>query len=88
MKEEPKILENGESTFKNGGDGASIGISGAICGGVMSDTEWHKDPWANMMAFRMPDDKFEIYKKLKSSKGSSDQKSAKEWFKKYAISAI
>jgi len=80
-REQEKILEEGESPYGNGS-------GGAICGGVMSYTEWHKDPWANMMAYYMPDDKFEIYKKLRASKGTADQKSATEWFNKYAISAI
>jgi hypothetical protein len=81
MSEEPKILEKGESTFRNGG--------GSLCGGVMSKTEFFKgDIWGNMMAYYMEDDKFEIYKKLKSSKGIADQKSAKEWFDKYAMSFI
>lgn len=85
--QEPKILKKGESPYKNG-EKAEWASGGALCGGVMSETEWKKDPWANMMAYRMPDDKFEIYKKLKASKGTADQKSANEWFRKYAISAI
>lgn len=59
-----------------------------MCGGVMSETDWHKDPWANMMSYYMEDDKFEIYKKLKASKGIADKKSARDWFRRYAISAI
>lgn len=70
MTTEPKILEKGESTYRNGG--------GAMCGGVVSKSRFDSNPWAYMMAYYMEDDKFEIYKKLKSSKGTADQKSAKE----------
>lgn len=80
MKNEPKILEDNESTFRNGG--------GGVCGGVISQSRFDAEPWGNMMAYVMDDDKFEIYKKLKSSKGTSDQKEAKRWFKKYARSMI
>jgi len=80
MKEEPKILKEGESTYRNGG--------GSMCGGVVSQSMFDSDPWAYMMAYYMEDDKFEVYKKLKASTGKADQKSATEWFKKYAKSAI
>lgn len=77
---EPKILWKGESTFMNGG--------GGICGGVMSRTEFFKDVEANMMAYYMEDENFELYKRLKNSKGKADQKAATELFKKCAISLI
>lgn len=84
MNDEPKILEDGESTFRNGG---------SMCGGVINRSRWEKGlkedgGYGLLMAFVMDDDKFEIYKKLKASKGKSDQKSAQEWFKKYARSNI
>ena len=78
--DEPKILGKDESTHRNGG--------GAMCGGVVSKSLFDSDPWAYMMAYYMDDDKFEVYKKLKESKGTADQKSAHDWFKKYARSAI
>lgn len=80
MKEEPKILEEGESTYRNGG--------GAMCGGVISQSMFDSDPMAYMMAYYMEDDKFELYKKYKNSQGKADQKSAQSLFKKYAKSAI
>ena len=57
MEEEPKILEDVESTYRNGG--------GSMCGGVISESRFNSDPMGNMMAYYMEDDKFEIYKKLK-----------------------
>ena len=77
MKEEPKVLEKGESTYRNG-------AGGAMCGGVMSETEFFKDVEANMMAYYMKDENFEVYKKLR--KGNKD--AARKWFNKYAISFI
>ncbi len=60
-----------------------------VCGGVISKTEMFSgDIWGKMMLFYMDDDKFEVYQKLKASKGKSDQKSATEWFRKYARSII
>lgn len=85
-KKKPKVLEAGESTFRNGGDADWAG--GAICGGVVSKSMFDSDPWAYMMAYYMDDDKFEVYKKLRASSGKADQKSADEWFSKYAHSAI
>ena len=79
-KEEPKILEKGESTYRNGG--------GSMCGGIVSKSTFDSEQMAYLMAYYMDDDKFEIYKKLKSSTEKADQKSAKEWFEKYARSAI
>jgi len=80
MNDEPKILEDGESTYRNG--------AGAMCGGVVSKSRFDADPWGLMMAYYMEDDKFEIYKKLKSDSTKAGQKKAKEWFDKYARSAI
>lgn len=77
MNEEPKILEEGESTYRNGG--------GAMCGGVVSQSTFDSDPWAYMMAFVMPDDRFEQYKICKREK---DEKKAKELFDKFAVSMI
>lgn len=59
-----------------------------ICGGVISQSLFNSNPSAYMMKFVMDDDKFEIYKKLNNSKGTSDQKEAKRWFKKYSRSMI
>ena len=70
----PKTLEKGESTFRNGG--------GAICGGVVSHSTFHSDPWAYMMAYVMSDENFEIYKTL------TNKKMAHDFFKKYARSMI
>lgn len=39
-------------------------IEGAMCGGVISESLFQSDPMAYMMAWVMPDDKFEAYKKL------------------------
>ena len=77
MKDEPKILEEGESTYRNGG--------GAICGGVINKTLMYSDVWAYMMAYYMEDDKFEEYKKAKER---GDKKTAKKLFDKHARSII
>lgn len=90
MKNTPKALEEGESTFLNGG--GELG-SGSMCGGVMSRSAWEKatnngaDPWGYMMAFIMDDENFEMYKRLKQG-GSTDQKAARELFDKCAHSQI
>lgn len=78
MKNHGKILEKGESTFMNGGDGA-------ICGGVINQSLFDSDPWAYMMAYILPDKQFDIYKKLKKAK---KEKEAGMIFKKYAYSPI
>lgn len=90
MKQTPKALEEGESTFANGG--GELG-SGSMCGGVMSRSAWNKatnngaDPWGYMMAFIMDDENFALYQRLKSG-GKADQKAASELFDKVAISQI
>ncbi len=76
-----KILEEGDTPFMNGSNGA-------MCGGVMSFSQWQKDPMTNMMAFYMDDEKFEIYKNLRSKQGKEARKKAEEYFKRHAISAI
>ena len=75
--EEPKILGDGESTFRNGG--------GSICGGVVSQRTFDSDPWAYMMAYYMKDEHFVEYK---AAKESGDDKKAAKLFDKYACSAI
>ena len=82
MKYEPKILEDGESTFNNGG--GEFG-SGAMCGGVVSKSLFDSDPWAYIMAWYMEDDRFAEYKALK--KAGKDEEATKI-FDKYARSAI
>lgn len=52
-----KILENGESTYRNG--------AGGFCGGVISQSLFLSEPMAYMMAWVMPDKYFEKYKALK-----------------------
>lgn len=58
----------------------------AICGGVVKQSEFMKDPMRYMMAYIMPDDKFEEYVELKNK--DWDGKEAKQLFDKYARSAI
>ena len=77
---ETKVLEEGESTFKNG--------AGSMCGGVVSESTFLSDPWAYMMAFYMPDDKFKEYKYLRGIKQAWAERDAKQFFKKHARSAI
>lgn len=79
MEKEPKILEEGESTFRNGGEDPNFG---SMCGGVISQSLFESDPWAYMMAYYMEDEKFEEYRAEK------DEKKRRELFKKYAMSAI
>ena len=74
MKELPKTLKEGESTFRNG--------DGAMCGGVISKSTFDSDPMAYMMAYYMEDDKFEEYKKMCVGKKK------RAFFNAYAISAI
>jgi len=73
-----KILEKGESTFRNG-------EGGAICGGVISKSTFDSDPWAYMMGWVMEDVQFEKYKKLKEA---GKDKEAEKIFDKYAFSVI
>jgi len=79
MKEEPKILEEGESTFGNGG--------GAMCGGIISKSMFDSDPWAYMMVYYMDDDRFEEYKTICADK-TLPEKERRRFFDKYARSAI
>ena len=78
MKDPGKILEEGESTFGNGGEGA-------MCGGVISETLMFSDPWAYMMAYYLPDEQFALYKKAKEARNN---KEASKIFDKYARSMI
>ena len=55
---------------------------GAICGGVVSQSTFDSDPWAYMMAFYMPDEKYNEYITIK------DKKLQSSFFKEYARSAI
>ena len=73
-----KILEKGESTFMNG-------ESGAICGGVISESLMMSDVWAYMMAYYLPDEWFEKYK---AAKESGNDKKAIKIFDKHARSMI
>lgn len=75
---QPKVLEDNESTFRNGG-------GGSICGGVVSKSRFDADPWGLMMAYYMEDDKFEEYKKLKTE---GKNKEATKFFEQHAQSAI
>ena len=75
MKTLPKTLEKGESTYGNSG-------SGSMCGGVINQSTFDAEPMGYMMAFVMPDDKFEIYRKEK------DDKKRHTMFEKYARSMI
>jgi len=59
--------------------------NGAICGGVVKESEFMKDPMAYMMAYVMPDDKFVEYASLKDS---YKDKEAKKLFDEFAWSAI
>jgi len=83
MDNEPKILEGGESTYRNGG--------GSMCGGVISQSYFDKyvadngDPYGIMMAFVMDDENFEVYKKYKEA---GMHKNAKQIFDACARSMI
>lgn len=59
--------------------------NGAICGGVVKESEFMKDPMEYMMSYIMPDDKFDEYVKLKDI---NDDKKAGELFNQHAWSAI
>ncbi len=63
---------------------------GAVCGGIISQTQWEKDSkrfgiWANMMAYILPDKQ---YKKYILFKKQNKDKEATKIFEKYAISQI
>ena len=55
---------------------------GAICGGVISESKYLSNPWAYMMAWRLPDDKYAKYIAEK------DEKKKRRIFEKYARSSI
>jgi len=57
-------------------------ISGAICGGVISESKFQSNPWAYMMAFVMPDKWFKKYVATK------DKKAREQLFNKYARSIV
>ena len=77
MRKEQKILEEGESTYKNGGC--------SVCGGIVSQSLFDSNPMAYMMAYYMEDKYFNQYAELKKS---GKDKEAKKVFDKYARSAI
>ena len=56
-----------------------------MCGGVINETLFESDPWAYMMAYILPDDKFTAYQ---AAKNLGDDKRAKQIFDEHAWSAI
>jgi hypothetical protein len=60
-------------------------MSGAICGGVISQSLFDSNPGAYMMSYYLPDKQFERYKKAKEN---GDNKKANQIFDKYSYSAI
>ena len=59
--------------------------NGAICGGVISRTEFFSNTDAYMMAYVMPDDKFREYIQAKEK---NDEATASELFDLYAMSMV
>lgn len=59
--------------------------AGAICGGVVSESEFLKNPDVCLMCFIMPDDAYKRYEKLLKE---GKEKEASDLFKKYAWSVI
>jgi len=64
--------------------------SGAICGGIIKESEWNKAIKENklnelMMCFVMPDDKYDLYWKLKQE---GKNKEATKVFREHAWSVI
>lgn len=59
--------------------------SGSICGGCIPQSMFLKDPWAYMMCYTMPDNRYKQYVKLKKS---DKEKQALKYFDKYAYSHI
>lgn len=60
-------------------------FTGAMCGGVVKQSEFFKDPMRYMMAYILPDKQFAKYVKLKNA---GKDKEAKQIFDKHARSAI
>jgi len=64
-------------------------MSGAICGGVISESMMmkaiKKNPYSCLMSFVLPDDKYKLYIKYNKE---GNRKKAKEIFDKYAVSQI
>ncbi len=58
-----------------------ISNKSAICGGVINQTEFYKDPTKYMMWFILPDEIFKRYLK-------ANDKERKQIFNKYAYSII
>jgi len=59
--------------------------SGSLCGGVISESKFKSNPWADMMAYVMPDKQFNKYLVFKKQK---KEKEATKLFNKYAYSQI
>jgi hypothetical protein len=57
-------------------------MGSAICGGVISQTQFDSDPLAYMMSWYMEDSKFEAYQMIKNPKEKA------RFFNKHARSAI
>lgn len=56
-------------------------FNGVICGGVVSETEFHNNPWAYMMMRILPDEYYQQYMK-------ADELGQKLIIKKHGWSAI
>ena len=63
-------------------------ITGFMCGGVMSETEFFKDVEAHMMAWYMPDEIFKEYMEARADKRKFMQEYADKLFKKHARDVI
>ena len=60
-------------------------MMGAICGGIVKESEFEKNPDRYLMCFILPDDKYVKYWTLRLE---GKLKEANEIFKKYAWSII
>jgi len=58
---------------------------GSICGGVVSESKFKKNPWAYLMAYTMPDIRYNQYIILKKL---GKEKEAQKLFNRYAYSHI
>lgn len=97
LKGRPQVVEDiarkyppWETYVHKGHPDTATDFSGAICGGVISESKQKADckkygVWANAMSYVMPDKEFKKYKALKEA---HKDKEAKKLFDEHAWSMI